>query len=1333
MTQKSVSTRLVTSQSTRSGSIVAINTGAGNTNIQGGYVNSTSNVSLNILTSGSAANTVTLKVVPLISSISVANSSYGVLDDTAVDIAGGYVVINGQNFTATCNVYLGATLLTSTLVSKTQLRAVIPATAAGSYSVAVVDGTVAGYYASLTTSAFPNWTSTSYTTTSLTVAVQLLASGDAPLSYSLISGSLPSGLSLSSSGLISGTVASSSTTSDLVFQVDDAQSQSTQATITLVIINADDNWKNTVFSIQAPKSFITDASNNAFIPTIAGDTRAATFNPFGDRKSVLFNGANSSLSATSTTAFDQDTDFTVEMWVKVFGYPAATQHVHLYRPHNSGSGTAILTVSLNPSGKIVVDNQQTGIILTSTATISLGLWYHVALVRNGPTTSNVILFINGASDTTISYSGWQSTPNSIQIGSRSDVARVLNGHISNLRVTKGNALYTAAFTPPRGTLTKSANVTFLTCQSNTIVDNSVSNLTITANAVTVVSNTGPTYEAYTLQSDGSAYFDGTGDYLTYAANSAFQFGNNNFTVECFVFPTALPAEAVLVSKWNATGTAGTNQWLFSLNTGVPTFVASTDGSAVAATATGTTLITNTWNHLAAVRNGSSLTVYVNGLGGTANTSLSTTALYGSETEVLGVSYRRGATVPLTGYISNLRITKGQALYTANFSTNVATSALTTTSQSANASNVSLLTLQTNIHYDNTKILDNSAQDFTVTRTSGTYPGSFSPTGNNKWGVWFSGSTSYVAPVANAVLAVGTGDFCFEAWAYLIPNTGIKFIGSTGATGTGTWQLGVNTASGSIRLFKENNTQLFNDTTATMSFNTWNHVALVRSGANTGVYINGTIANTIADSTNYSNTSLTIGAGNTAGGSSWNGYLSNVRLIKGAPVYTTNFGTPTQKLAANSVTSILTCASASIKDISPNVLSITGRTGVYAVKIGPYSDAVEYSPASDAGSLYFNNSSDYLSIASNTNLTPGGEDFTYEGWFWHSALASATAEVIWDATGGVAGTTVKIQSSLASGTPGYLYYANNANRITSGNSALIIKEREWQHLAISRSSGTTKMFVDGVQQGGDYVDSFTYTAAGITMGRDFGASTNFFGGYMSQWRFIKGLGIYTAAFTPDPNTPLAPIAGTQLLLTAQNSGITDYARNTHLTTNFNMKSSSFRKYGNTSLTFDGTGDYIGTAALIYPALGANNFTIDCWIYPTTVSKVMTIFDCRATAAGPGISIEMNASGNLYSYVGSTQIMLTGGQPAINTWTHIALAKVGSTVTLYLNGTSPTNGSNASVSTAITDTNYLFGTYYGSVTDVTTNRFQGYIDEIRVTPGAARYTTNFTAPTIHSFAY
>lgn len=1335
MSLKSISTRRVSAQSVESGSTISFNVDNGNTYISGAFVNSTSNAHLQIITAGAAANNVLLKITPIISSVSVANSSYSVLDDTSVDIAGGYVVIDGQNFTSTCVVYLnGNTVLSSTLVSKTQLRAVIPATTAGSYSIAVVDGTVAGYYASLSISAFPNWTSTSYTTTSLTVNVQLLASGDAPLTFSLISGTLPSGLSVSSTGLISGTVTESSTTTNLVFQVDDAQNQSTQATVTLVIINADDYWKNTVYSIQAPKSFITDSSNNAFVATVAGDTRAATFNPFGNRQSVYFNGANSSLSANSTTAFDQDVNFTVELWVKAFAY-SGSNHLHLYRPHASGAGSGVLTISLSSAGKIVVDDQQTGIVLTSTATITLGPWFHVALTRNGPTTSNVLLFINGALDSTISYSNFQSTPTQIQIGSRSDVARVLNGYISNLRVTKGNALYTAAFTPPRGALTKSANVTFLTCQSNTIIDNSVSNLTITANAATIVSNTGPAYQAYTLQSDGSGFFDGTGDYLTYAANSAFQFGNSNFTVECWVFPTALPAEAVLVSKWNAAGTATTNQWIFSLNSGVPTFAASTDGSALAANATGTTLITNTWNHLAAVRNGSSLTVYVNGIPGTANVSLSTSSLYASETEVLGISYRRnnGSTAfPLTGYMSNLRIVKGQALYTANFATNVASSALTTTSQSANAANVSLLTLQTNIHYDNTKILDGSPNDFAVTRTSGTDQGSFSPTGNNKWGVWFSGSTQYFAPVANAVLAVGTGDFCFEAWAYPITNTGIKYIASTGAAGTGTWQLGVNTASGSIRLFKESNAQLFNDTTAVLTLNAWNHVALVRSGANTGVYINGTLANTIADSTNYSNTSLTIGAGNTAGGQGWNGYLSNVRLIKGAPVYTTNFATPTEKLTANSITSILTCASPSIKDISTNALTITGRTGPYAVKVGPYSDQVEYSPASDAGSLFFNNSSDYISIGSNTNLTPGAEDFTYEGWFWHSALASATAEIIWDATGGVSGTTVLIQSSLASSTPGYLYYANNANRITSGNSALIIKEREWQHLAIARSSGTTKMFVDGVQVGSDYTDSFVYTAAGITMGRGFTAS-NFYGGYISQWRFVKGRALYTTAFTPDPNTPLSSVAGTQILLAGHNGAVVDYARNTHTTTNFGAKSSSLRKYSNSSIALDGTGDYIGTSELIAPILGAGNFTVDMWIYPTTVTKVMTLFDCRATAAGPGITIEMNATGNLYSYVGSTQIILSGGQPTINAWNHIALARVGTTVTLYLNGTQPSSGSNTSVSTSITDTNYLFGTARSNVTDTATNMFQGNMDEIRVTPGAARYTANFTAPTIHSFGY
>jgi hypothetical protein len=1336
MSIKSISTRRISAQSVESGSTISFNVDNGNTYISGAYVNSSSNAHLQIITTGSAANNVPLKIVPIVSTISVANSSYGVLDDTAVDIAGGYLVINGQNFTSTCAVYLGATLLSSTFVSKTQLRAVVPATAAGSYSVSIVDGTVAAYYASLSVSAFPNWTSDSYTTTSLTVSVQLLASGDAPLTFSLISGTLPSGLSLSSSGLISGTVDASSTTTGLVFQVDDAQLQSTQVTATLVIINADPYWKNTAISLQSQITAFTDVSNTAANPTIAGDTRAAVFSPFGDRRSVYFNGSSSSLSASNATAFDQDINFTVEMWVMAHAYPGgAGNHVFLYRPNSSDS----LALGLDLNGKIVIDDQRTGAIGTSTATINRYLWYHVALVRNGPTTSNVLLFINGALDTTVSYSGWTTAATGVQIGSRTDVPRNLSGYISSLRVTK-NALYTAAFTPTRGALAPITNTVFLACQSNTIIDVSNSAISITANTSTTANTQyGGTYQSYSAPATGSVFFDGSGDYITFPDNAAYEFGNSNFTVEMWVFPTALPAEAVLASKWNAGGTAGTNQWIFSLNSGVPVFTCSTDGSSVAANASGNTIITNAWTHLAAVRNGSSLAVYVNGANGTVNTSLSTSTLYSAESEVLGISYRRnnGSTAfPFTGYISNLRITKGQAIYTSAFTTTVPSATLSATA------NTSLLVFQYPVHYNNTKILDSSPNDYTITRTTGGYLSTFSPAGNNRWGIWANGGNGGVlSPVANAVLGVGTGDFTFEAWAYPLANSGIKFIASTGAAGTGTWQIGVNTAisSGQLRIFKENNTQLFNDTTANLTFNAWNHVALVRSGANTGVYVNGTLANTIADSTNYSNTTLNIAAGNTSSGQTWLGYLSNVRLVKGNAVYTSNFTPPSQPLTNvfGTNTSLLICNGPSNLDKGPNALAITGRTFAYTVAFGPFSDTVEYSISNTGGSVFFDNSTNYLSIASNTNLTPGAEDFTYEGWIWSTDLASTTADVLWDATGGVAGTTIKIQASLSGGTPGYLYYANNANRITSGNSNLIIKQNEWQHLAISRASGTTRMFVNGVQQGGNYVDSFTYTAAGITMGRDFGAATNYFGGNISGWRFVKGRGLYTANFTPD-TTPVGPIPGTQFLMSGTSGAVKDLARGVVPFTNFNAKSTSQRKFGNTSLAFDGTGDYVdfnigNQIPFVAPYDNLENFTIEAWIYPQTVSKLMTIFDSRAALSNAGIELAMQANGQLYSTIVAGGALFGGvtGIPTLNSWNHVAIVKNNGNSYLYMNGNLLQSNTTSYV---VSGRTYKIGTYYGAIGDDITNKFQGYIDEVRITPGVARYTgSTYVVPTIRAFPY
>ena len=118
-----------------------------------------------------------------------------------------------------------------------------------------------------------------------------------------------------------------------------------------------------------------------------------------------------------------------------------------------------------------------------------------------------------------------------------------------------------------------------------------------------------------------------------------------------------------------------------------------------------------------------------------------------------------------GYISNFRLTKGQALYTANFTPS--TSALTTTSQGATASNVSLLTCQSNASYDNNRIVDfssNTTSNLNFTRTGTPTVSSFSPYGTN-WSYYDDGASILGVP-ANSQYIPDTRDFTLECWINL---------------------------------------------------------------------------------------------------------------------------------------------------------------------------------------------------------------------------------------------------------------------------------------------------------------------------------------------------------------------------------------------------------------------------------------------------------------------------------------------------------------------------------------------------------------------------------------
>tara|TARA_B100000965_G_scaffold312045_1_gene271748 strand:+ start:1472 stop:2164 length:693 start_codon:yes stop_codon:yes gene_type:complete len=181
--------------------------------------------------------------------------------------------------------------------------------------------------------------------------------------------------------------------------------------------------------------------------------------------------------------------------------------------------------------------------------------------------------------------------------------------------------------------------------------------------------------------DYSVQFDSAGEHLI-SSSSDYAFGTGDFTAECWIYPT------VINSYHNIFGTRGsyynsTSGWSLGFaSNGMMYWY--TNGFTILST---NTVSTNTWYHVVAERSGNWGYVFVNGaVWGTANTSsynLTNSAFR------IGDEHSSGSQ-RFIGLISNVRVTKGEAVYDNGYGFTSPTAALTTTSQSATASNVKLL-------------------------------------------------------------------------------------------------------------------------------------------------------------------------------------------------------------------------------------------------------------------------------------------------------------------------------------------------------------------------------------------------------------------------------------------------------------------------------------------------------------------------------------------------------------------------------------------------------------------------------------------------------------------
>ena len=166
-------------------------------------------------------------------------------------------------------------------------------------------------------------------------------------------------------------------------------------------------------------------------------------------------------------------------------------------------------------------------------------------------------------------------------------------------------------------------------------------------------------------------------------------------------------------------------------------------------------------------------------------------------------------------------------------------------------------------------------------------------------------------------------------------------------------------------------------------------------------------------------------------------------------------------------------------------------------------------------------------------------------------------------------------------------------------------------------------------------------------------------------------------------------------------------------------------------FDGTGDYIYTPTNASYGIGSsNNFTIETWAYPIATGTSRGIFQISATAGGLQASVSTTLAIGLTStnaveiYTNGTLYTTTAARVPLGVWTHFALARLSGVTKLYINGVLETSiGTAGSIAdtTAYPNTALVVGGYYG-----TSNLWNGYVEDFRVTKDAARYTGTFTPP-------
>lgn len=611
----------------------------------------------------------------------------------------------------------------------------------------------------------------------------------------------------------------------------------------------------------------------------------------------------------------------------------------------------------------------------------------------------------------------------------------------------------------------------------------------------------------------STYFDGTGDYLSVTYNSNLDLTQTSTaTIEAWIYLPAVPSgnKAIITNRPIGVPNEGMDLRLTSSRTiqYYETGAGSVSGSTV--------IPLNTWTHVAVVKTGGNVYVYINGT--LDNSGSFTNGSSGSNPTLIG---RNGGSVAdeyINAYIKDLRVVNGTAVYTSSFTPPTEPlTAITNTVLLACHLPYIAISGQTITIYGNTSTKRFGPYDY-LGYTKAEYGGS----------VYFDGTGDWITTPADTTHLTMSGDFTIDFWIYPTSAYENDFIYGKWNNNSDGWAIFATTDwssgnFGSLTFYYGNygsNESATNIRTEKIKQNQWNHCRITRDNNVFYMAINGVVgtrSNYGANGLSWSDTrtfnaNATIGiGGNTAGYSKGPGYMAELRVINGTALSRdSDFTPPTAPVTAVTNTKLLTCTNKhSIFDISAGArMSIGNNTRASA-------DDVKFANTS---AIYFDGTSDYLDIyPADIKYALGSKDFTIDMWVNFTATSQDTSYrrfFMADDGGNIANNFQLLVDvgGVYGSTGAVLVWAQDGSNSSSDiRSTTAINDGNWHHVAVSRTSNTVRLFVDGVRQGTNltsWTHGFT-TAVIPRLGSDATTTSGNYQGYIQDFRLLVGKSLYTS--------------------------------------------------------------------------------------------------------------------------------------------------------------------------------------------------------------------------------